>query len=80
MLLQEKLTPFREAQPERRYGGRVFRVGDKVTQLRNNYDKGEAGIFNGTVPNAFYTYKDNRINLNTTSDGANTLNTMLSVQ
>jgi exodeoxyribonuclease V alpha subunit len=49
MLLQEKLTPFREGQPERRYGGRVFRVGDKVTQLRNNYDKGEAGIFNGTV-------------------------------
>ena len=31
------------------YGGRVFRVGDKVTQLRNGYDKGQAGIFNGTV-------------------------------
>ncbi|HEY1963986.1 MAG TPA: ATP-dependent RecD-like DNA helicase, partial [Acidobacteriaceae bacterium] len=49
MLLQEELTPYREGQPERRYGGRVFRVGDKVTQLRNNYDKGTAGIFNGTV-------------------------------
>lgn len=48
-LLQEALTPFREGAPERRFGGRVFRVGDKVTQLRNNYDKGEAGIFNGTV-------------------------------
>lgn len=48
-LLQEMLTPHREGQPERRYGGRVFRVGDKVTQLRNNYDKGAAGIFNGTV-------------------------------
>jgi exodeoxyribonuclease V alpha subunit len=48
-LLQETLTPHREGQPERRYGGRVFRVGDKVTQLRNNYDKGTAGIFNGTV-------------------------------
>jgi exodeoxyribonuclease V alpha subunit len=48
-LLQEELTPYREGQPERRYGGRVFRVGDKVTQLRNNYDKGAAGIFNGTV-------------------------------
>jgi hypothetical protein len=33
----------------KRYGGRVFRVGDKVTQLRNNYHKGQAGIFNGTV-------------------------------
>ena len=48
-LLQEELTPSREGQPERRYGGRVFRVGDKVTQLRNNYDKGAAGVFNGTV-------------------------------
>ena len=49
LLLQDALTPFREGTPERRYGGRVFRVGDKVTQLRNNYDKGTAGIFNGTV-------------------------------
>ncbi|TDD77727.1 ATP-dependent RecD-like DNA helicase [Actinomadura darangshiensis] len=48
-LLQEALTPHDDARPERRYGGRVFRVGDKVTQLRNNYDKGEAGVFNGTV-------------------------------
>ncbi len=48
-LLQEMLTPYKEGQPERRYGGRVFRVGDKATQLRNNYDKGAAGIFNGTV-------------------------------
>ncbi|GII32836.1 SF1B family DNA helicase RecD2 [Planotetraspora mira] len=47
--LQEALTPSREGMPERRYGGRVFRVGDKVTQLRNNYDKGAAGVFNGTV-------------------------------
>ena len=49
LALQEALTPFRDGQPERRYGGRVFRVGDKVTQLRNNYDKGAAGVFNGTV-------------------------------
>jgi exodeoxyribonuclease V alpha subunit len=49
LLLQEALTPYRDGQPERRYGGRVFRVGDKVTQLRNNYDKGAAGVFNGTV-------------------------------
>ncbi|MFI7232139.1 ATP-dependent RecD-like DNA helicase [Nonomuraea angiospora] len=47
--LQEALTPAREGMPERRYGGRVFRVGDKITQLRNNYDKGAAGVFNGTV-------------------------------
>ena len=48
-LLQEMLTPHKEGNPERRYGSRVFRVGDKVTQLRNNYDKGAAGIFNGTI-------------------------------
>jgi exodeoxyribonuclease V alpha subunit len=48
-LLQQKLTPTREGQPERRVGGRVFRIGDKVTQIRNNYDKGTAGVFNGTL-------------------------------
>ncbi|GGM10753.1 MULTISPECIES: SF1B family DNA helicase RecD2 [Micromonospora] len=48
-LLQQRLTPAREGQPERRMGGRVFRVGDKVTQIRNNYDKGQAGVFNGTL-------------------------------
>jgi ATP-dependent exoDNAse (exonuclease V) alpha subunit len=48
-LLQEALTPYREGGPERRYGGRVFCVGDKVTQLRNNYDKGAAGVLNGTT-------------------------------
>ena len=49
LALQEALTPFAEGRQERRYGGRVFRVGDKVTQLRNNYEKGAAGVFNGTV-------------------------------
>ncbi len=48
-LLQEALTPSRDGAPERRYGGRVFRIGDKVTQLRDNYDKGTVGVFNGTV-------------------------------
>ncbi|MDT4993415.1 MAG: exodeoxyribonuclease alpha subunit, partial [Actinoplanes sp.] len=48
-LLQQRLTPHRDGQPERRLGGRVFRIGDKVTQIRNNYDKGQAGVFNGTI-------------------------------
>jgi exodeoxyribonuclease V alpha subunit len=47
--LQGALTPGREGAPERRFGGRVYRVGDKVMQLRNNYDKGTAGVFNGSV-------------------------------
>jgi exodeoxyribonuclease V alpha subunit len=41
-LLQDALTPSRDGAPERRYGGRVFRVGD-------NCDKGTAGVFNGSV-------------------------------
>ena len=48
-LLQDALTPQHEDTLEKRYGDRVFRVGDKVIQLRNNYTKGKAGIFNGTV-------------------------------
>jgi exodeoxyribonuclease V alpha subunit len=43
------LTPYVDERPERAYGGRVFRVGDRVAQLRNNYDKGAAGVFDGTV-------------------------------
>jgi exodeoxyribonuclease V alpha subunit len=49
--LQEALTPARPGLAERRYGGRVYRVGDKVTQLRNNYDKevfnGDSGVVTG---------------------------------
>ncbi|REK85624.1 ATP-dependent RecD-like DNA helicase [Streptomyces inhibens] len=48
-LLQQAVTPARPDLPERRFGGRVFRVGDKVTQIRNNYEKGSNGVFNGTV-------------------------------
>ncbi|MEU6678433.1 ATP-dependent RecD-like DNA helicase [Streptomyces sp. NPDC046925] len=48
-LLQQAITPGRPDVPEKRFGGRVFRVGDKVTQIRNNYEKGQNGVFNGTV-------------------------------
>lgn len=48
-LLQQAITPSRPDVPEKRFGGRVFRVGDKVTQIRNNYEKGQNGVFNGTV-------------------------------
>jgi exodeoxyribonuclease V alpha subunit len=47
--LQAALTPAGSGVAERRFGGRVYRVGDKVMQLRNNYDKGHAGVFNGSV-------------------------------
>ena len=42
--LQARLNPNAIAQVE--WGGNVFRVGDKVMQIRNNYDK---GVFNGDV-------------------------------
>ncbi|MFR9724151.1 ATP-dependent RecD-like DNA helicase [Streptomyces sp. MS19] len=48
-LLQQSVTPARPGLAEKRFGGRVFRVGDKVTQIRNNYEKGANGVFNGTV-------------------------------
>ncbi|SDN73545.1 ATP-dependent RecD-like DNA helicase [Geodermatophilus sp. DSM 45219] len=47
-LLQDALTPARPDRAEKRFGGRVFRVGDKVSQIRNDYDKGANGVFNGT--------------------------------
>lgn len=42
--LQEALNPASPAKPEKRFGGRIFRVGDKVMQIRNNYEK---EVFNG---------------------------------
>jgi exodeoxyribonuclease V alpha subunit len=42
--LQTALNPSGDHKPERRYGGICFRVGDKVLQLRNNYEK---EVFNG---------------------------------
>jgi exodeoxyribonuclease V alpha subunit len=44
--LQERLNPTREEIPEVRSGGRVFRMGDRVLQLRNDYD---LKVFNGDL-------------------------------
>ncbi len=44
--LQEKLNPASNNKPERRLYGTVFRVGDKVMQTRNNYDK---DVYNGDI-------------------------------
>jgi len=44
--LQEVLNPPRPEKLERRFGERVFRLGDKVMQIRNNYDK---KVFNGDI-------------------------------
>jgi len=53
--LQEALNPPSEHKREKRFGDMIFREGDRVMQVRNNYDiiweRGEeevgAGIFNG---------------------------------
>ena len=44
--LQATLNPLKYNAPEYRSGSRVFRQGDRVLQLRNNYDK---EVFNGDV-------------------------------
>ena len=44
--LQERLNPPGDDVDEHWYGSTVFRVGDRVMSIRNNYDK---GIFNGEI-------------------------------
>jgi exodeoxyribonuclease V alpha subunit len=44
--LQERLNPGHEGAPEARAGGRVYRPGDRVLQLRNDY---ELQVFNGDL-------------------------------
>ncbi len=56
-LLQEKLNPRKGKEPQLSYKGVYFREGDKVMQIKNNYDlqyvkdNGEfgCGVFNGDV-------------------------------
>ena len=45
-LLQERLNPVRDGVPEARGGGRVYRPGDRVLQLKNDYT---LEVFNGDL-------------------------------
>ncbi len=56
--LQETLNPPGEDKPEKRFGDTIFRTGDRVMQVRNNYDivwermdgsESGCGMFNGDV-------------------------------
>ena len=47
--IQERLNPAAPERAEHWAGTTVFRVGDRVMPIRNNPDKGSAGVFNGTV-------------------------------
>jgi len=44
--LQEKLNPPASSKPERKLYGTLFRLGDKVMQTQNNYDK---DVYNGDI-------------------------------
>jgi exodeoxyribonuclease V alpha subunit len=44
--LQAALNPPAEGKPERRVGSQTFRLGDRVMQIRNNYDK---EVYNGDM-------------------------------
>ncbi len=46
LLLQERLNPGQEGAPEARGGGRVYRPGDRVLQLKNDYT---LEVFNGDL-------------------------------
>lgn len=55
-LLQMQLNPPSNKKAEKKYGEVVFRIGDKVMQVRNNYDlswhengKERFGIYNGDI-------------------------------
>lgn len=57
-MLQEALNPPAEGKAEKRFGDTVFRQGDRVMQVRNNYDilweredgkEAGSGMFNGDV-------------------------------
>jgi len=45
-LLQDALNPAANGKVERRLRGRIFRVGDKVMQIRNDYDR---EVYNGDI-------------------------------
>lgn len=55
-ILQDRLNPEEETKPQLSFGSQLFRQGDKVMQIKNNYDlsytkDGETGIgiFNGDI-------------------------------
>jgi exodeoxyribonuclease V alpha subunit len=59
-LVQDKLNPHGEGQPQHWTDDRAFRVGDKVMPIRNNYEKGRNGVFNGSAGTITALRMDNR--------------------
>ena len=50
-ILQSFLNPQDPSKPEKEVGGTIYRVGDKVMQIRNNYEK---EVFNGDIGRIVY--------------------------
>jgi exodeoxyribonuclease V alpha subunit len=48
-LVQDRLNPHIDGAPQHWTEEQVFRLGDKVMPVRNNYTKGKAGVFNGSA-------------------------------
>ena len=44
--LQSALNPLAPQKPQRLVGNRIYRVGDRIMQIRNNYDK---DVYNGDM-------------------------------
>lgn len=55
--LQTALNPDSNRKPHFIYGERKFRSGDRVMQIRNNYDK---GVFNGDMGRLFFIDHSNK--------------------
>ncbi|PZG14773.1 ATP-dependent RecD-like DNA helicase [Nonomuraea aridisoli] len=65
-LIQERLNPAADDKPEHWSGSTVFRVGDRVMPIRNNYDK---GVFNGETGTVTAVVPEERVIEIRTDDG-----------
>ncbi len=45
--IQDRMNPSSARKPEIKAGATIYRLGDKVMCLKNNYEKGQYGVFNG---------------------------------
>ncbi|MEC3981025.1 ATP-dependent DNA helicase [Amycolatopsis sp. H20-H5] len=68
-LIQDQLNPHTAGEAQHWSDDRAFRPGDKVMPARNNYDKGTAGVFNGSAGTVTSVDVDDRTVTVTLDDG-----------
>jgi exodeoxyribonuclease V alpha subunit len=66
-MIQERLNPAHDSKPEHWSGASVFRAGDRVMPIRNNYDK---GVFNGETGTVSQVIPEQRLVEIVIDDGA----------